>query len=789
MESRAEHLAVAIRVRPVLPRDERPESVLEVVGSAVKVSDGEHFVESTYDKVFPSSASQSDVFGFVSQAVASTGSGYNCTIFAYGQTGSGKTFSMFGADWENNNPAKQEYYASAAVRGRTLRRDPLTNPVSRGIIPRCISLLFESLREGRTFYCSFLQIYNDKLFDLLQDPARQRPLLVREDAFNGIFVENLAEFVVQNEDDCLGLLLRGDRNRAVRQTKFNDHSSRSHTLLQILIETDRADKRGNLKRAKLNLCDLAGSERFAKDGLMKGDHISELTNINSSLTTLGKVIAGLASGQKHIPYRESKLTRLLQDSLGVNTRTILIATVSPTLGCVEETLSTLKFADRARQVMVTIKKNEISATSDKLVSRLQQEIQHLKNMLGLKRRGGLQELHQQMWALRQENQKLKTISTVVTVEEVERLKEENKRMRIELQRMGSSGRDTTTSMFVTQAQTEDFPSKPPSASDVISSPEYRAARYSARAGYTPRAVDLAPIVQKRGGNITEALESVRKHDLKHAAAELAARMASQGRCPTCTLKVPCKHYRDISELPQMDLPELSPKLDPPPQLEPVATKSPYTGPVRATSPLPTIFSNKRDTSQPISAQRAPRPPPSRSVNTSLDPQLSLSVRYRNKDSTFKVDGGLLAEQRKAEQQQRRLKEAEHRLRTLEMLEEYREDKLRKEIEKIEAQKQEEEGEIRRQAAHERRHMEYLSAQRQKLLEHNLAKQQQQQQEASRRQEEEAKQNKEAMRRQMEQERKKQAVKKYKEKKKVIENIISDQLTGLGLNSLGESFED
>lgn len=741
-----------------MPRDERPEQVVEVEGGTVRVNDAEHSIESNYDVVFPQTTSQAEVFDFVSRGVASTGKGYNCTIFAYGQTGSGKTFTMFGADWEANNPAKQEYYISRTARAhRSLRKDPLTNSVSRGIIPRCISLLFETLTEGHTFYCSFLQIYNDKLFDLLQDPGRQRPLLVREDAVNGIFVENLAEFVVQSEDDCLGLLLRGDRNRAVRQTKFNDHSSRSHTLLQILIETDRADKRGNLKRAKLNLCDLAGSERFVKDGLMKGDHISELTNINSSLTTLGKVIAALALGHKHIPYRESKLTRLLQDSLGVNTRTILIATVSPTLGCVDETVSTLKFADRARQVMVTIKKNEISATNDKLVSRLQQEIQHLKNMLGLKRRGGLQELHQQMWALRQENQKLKSITTGVTVEDVERLKDENKRMRIELQRINSSGRDTTTSMFITEAR-DEFPSKPSSASEALSSPDYREARSRAKIGHTPRALDIVAVAQKKGGDIQSTLEAVRKQDLKHAAANLSARLPGQGRCPICTLKVPCKHYNDPNDLPHIEVEAAQPS------------------PVNLRQIIPT-HSPKRDLSQP------PIPkPPTEPINRSFDGQRSLSVRYRSKDNTFKLDGGLLVEQRKAEQQRKRLKDAEQKLKTLEMLEEYREEKLRKEIEKIEEERRLEEDDMRRQSAHERKHQEYLSAQKQKMIEHNLARQQKQQEEASKRYDDEMKKKQEAARRRLEQEKKKQAVTEYKQKKRVIENLLTEQLAGLGLET-------
>ena len=291
-----------------------------------------------------------------------------------------------------------------------------------------------------TYYCSFIQIYNEHLYDLLQDAKRDKVLCIRENKIYGIFVEGLAEFVAENAQDCSLLISKGEQNRAVRQTKFNMQSSRSHTIFQMLIESDKANKRGALRKAKINFCDLAGSEKYDKEGVMAVEHIKELTQINKSLTVLGKVIHALGTGKKnHIPYRDSKLTRLLQDSLGVNTRTILIATVSPVDHYVEETISTLKFADRAKEVMVKVKKNEISATNDLVINKLQKEIQHLKTLLNLKRKGGLQELEQKIWRLTEENQKLKTIQKNVTVEEVEKLKEENKRLRIELQNLGTQG--------------------------------------------------------------------------------------------------------------------------------------------------------------------------------------------------------------------------------------------------------------------------------------------------------------------------------------------------------------
>jgi hypothetical protein len=188
-----------------------------------------------------------------------------------------------------------------------------------------------------------------------------------------------------------------------------------------------------LFRGKLNLCDLAGSEKISKDeGKLDEKHLLELKTINLSLTSLGKVIQSLAQGKKaaHIPYRDSKITRLLQDSLGGNTKTTLIAAVSPVIDNIEETISTLKFADRAKQIMVKVQANEMAATDDAYIQKLQKEVQHLKEILNLKRSGGAGDIHQQLLHLKEENAKLKQMAGKVN--EVEKLKQENKMMRLEL---------------------------------------------------------------------------------------------------------------------------------------------------------------------------------------------------------------------------------------------------------------------------------------------------------------------------------------------------------------------
>lgn len=209
-------------------------------------------------------------------------------------------------------------------------------------------------------------------------------------------MEGQSEYVVNSAQDCFHLLRRGEQNRITRQTRNNIHSSRSHTIFQVLVESDTADEKGMLFRGKLNLCDLAGSEKIHKDENMGQQHLLELKTINMSLSSLGKVISSLAQGKKkdHISYRDSKITRLLQDSLGGNTKTTLIATVNSMAEFVSETISTLKFADRAKQIMVKVQANAVSAADDALVLKLQREVQHLKDILNLSRKGGVLNVNQ-----------------------------------------------------------------------------------------------------------------------------------------------------------------------------------------------------------------------------------------------------------------------------------------------------------------------------------------------------------------------------------------------------------
>ena len=676
-------------------------------------------LKSCYDVIFPCDCSQKEVFDFVQPSVSKVSHGFNCTILAYGQTGSGKTFTMFGAQWENNNPAPQVYYENRIP--RPVKSQTRINLSKGGIIPNSILHLFQSLDSSKpvTIFCSFLQIYNEKIFDLLQNPTRDKPLNVREERENGVCVENLAEYGVESIEDCIYLLRQGDRNRVVRQTKFNHHSSRSHTIFQLLVEGDKANKRGVIKRAKLNLCDLAGSEKFDKEGLMIKDHIQEMNSINKSLTILGKVISALGgSSSGHIPYRESKLTRILQDSLGVTTRTILIVTISPASNYIEETINTLKFADRAKQVMVKIKKNEISATNDLLVTKLQKEIQHLRSILSLNRKGGLEDLSHQMLALKEENERLKQMTKNLTVEEVETLKQENKKLRLELQSLRVN-RDTEDSFFLTESKpsTSSKTTKVPSARDILAS--------------------IDP-----GSNIQSTLEMWKKREMEDAVSHLKAKITNEGRCPVCTLKVPCRHFSSSEALPRVVTPTRNVSLPPCPRKN---------------------------------NENLLKEPELRNISIESSKKLSFRTRIKN---SYNEESASAAELKEQKTKKIKLKETEARLIKLSELEVYREEKLKKELEKLEMEKEKQEEDAIREQIKEMNRRMHVEAQKKILLEFQKGKEAEMRQVKSRMKKEQdlkAKQEAKKMKYVEEQRRK---IAEYQAKKKMLEEVVMDQIDDL-----------
>ncbi|XP_049378880.1 kinesin-like protein KIN-12E isoform X1 [Solanum stenotomum] len=315
--------------------------------------------------------------------------GYNSCVFAYGQTGSGKTHTMLGD-----------------IEGGTRRHS-----VNCGMTPRVFEYLFSRIQKERearreenikfTCRCSFLEIYNEQILDLL-DPSSVN-LQIREDTKKGIHVEDLKEVEVTSARDVMQQLLQGAANRKVAATNMNRASSRSHSVFTCVIESKWESQGVTHHRfARFNLVDLAGSERQKSSGA-EGERLKEATNINKSLSTLGLVIMNLVSisngKSHHVPYRDSKLTFLLQDSLGGNAKTCIIANISPSSCCSLETLSTLKFAQRAKFIKNHAFVNE-DASGDVLAMRIQ--IQNLKKEVARLRSvadGGVENHENDAWTV------------------------------------------------------------------------------------------------------------------------------------------------------------------------------------------------------------------------------------------------------------------------------------------------------------------------------------------------------------------------------------------------------
>uniref|UniRef100_A0A3Q1C3K9 Kinesin motor domain-containing protein n=1 Tax=Amphiprion ocellaris TaxID=80972 RepID=A0A3Q1C3K9_AMPOC len=321
----------------------------------------------TYDHVADMDTSQDSVFSSVAKnIVESCMNGYNGTIFAYGQTGSGKTFTMLG-------PSELDNFT-----------DEL-----RGVIPRSFEYLFflinrEAERSGQSknflCKCSFIEIYNEQIYDLLDTASAS--LFLRENIKKGVFVEGAVEKFVNSAAEAYQVLSMGWRNRRVASTSMNRESSRSHAVFTMTLESKESiNEVVNIRMSQLNLVDLAGSER-QKDTHTEGSRLKEASSINRSLMCLGQVIMALvdvSNGKnRHICYRDSKLTFLLRDSLGGNAKTYIIANVHPGSKCFGETLSTLQFAQRAKLIK---NKAVINEDTQGNVRQLQAEVKKLKEQL------------------------------------------------------------------------------------------------------------------------------------------------------------------------------------------------------------------------------------------------------------------------------------------------------------------------------------------------------------------------------------------------------------------------
>ncbi|XP_044257426.1 kinesin-like protein KIF13A isoform X2 [Tribolium madens] len=310
-------------------------------------------------------ASQEVVFDCLGRDILDNAfQGYNACIFAYGQTGSGKSYTMMGSQ-EN-----------------------------KGIIPRLCDALFGLIAKQQSseltykVEVSYMEIYNEKVHDLLDPKTNKQSLKVREHNVLGPYVDGLSQLAVTSFKDIDNLMAEGNKSRTVAATNMNSESSRSHAVFTIVLTQTLVDTKSGVtgeKVSRMSLVDLAGSERAVKTGAV-GDRLKEGSNINKSLTTLGLVISKLAdqsSGNKNkdkfVPYRDSVLTWILKDNLGGNSKTVMVAAISPAADNYEETLSTLRYADRAKRIVNHAVVNE--DPNARIIRELRQEVETLKEML------------------------------------------------------------------------------------------------------------------------------------------------------------------------------------------------------------------------------------------------------------------------------------------------------------------------------------------------------------------------------------------------------------------------
>ena len=373
MSKHSERIKVSVRCRPMNQKEKNEgfQSCVEVDSERGEVN--VHLANMPkrtfwYDKAYGVDSTQDQVFQETAMPIVeSVVQGYNGTIFAYGQTGTGKTFTMEG-DFETE--------------------------INKGIIPRSFDLMFNIIKTTYNtnflIQCSYLELYNEEVRDLLAKNHQQK-LDIREDPETGFYVQDLSHWVVKAPNDMIELMLRGRELKVIKGHNMNERSSRSHCIFTIIVENSTKDETGDhIKKGKLNLVDLAGSERTSKIKDVNGAEglQAETIHINLSLTALGKVIHALASNKKqHIPYRDSKLTKLLMDSLGGNSKTVMIANIGPADYNIEETLTTLRYADRAKNIKNAPKVNE--DPKDAMIKKYKEELERLKEALA-KANGGIE---------------------------------------------------------------------------------------------------------------------------------------------------------------------------------------------------------------------------------------------------------------------------------------------------------------------------------------------------------------------------------------------------------------
>lgn len=422
-------MKVAIRVRPLSEKERREMGAktcitVEKELSAVVLEARPEVKTFTFDYVADTDVQQGEIFEKVGRPLTSSClSGYNGTIFAYGQTGAGKTFTILGPDADisledyENSPQFQD----------------------RGLMPRCVEHIFgeigKEVMSGQDVEylvkASFLEIYQEQVIDLLSGAVEGFNLQLREDLKRGVYVEGLIEEIVGSIGDTYELLKTGTCNRHVGATSMNKESSRSHSVFTLTIESKESHEGvTNFRSSRFHIIDLAGSERQRSTDAI-GERLREAGMINKSLSALGNVINSLvdiAEGKsRHVHYRDSKLTFLLKDSLGGNSKTYIVANISPSALSFGETLSTLKFAQRAKMIRNKAIVNEDTAGS---VHLLKEEIKRLKEELSSAQETSLLAVQKCPKCAGRQVEHVGTAQDSDRVLQVERLLEVNTRLRV-----------------------------------------------------------------------------------------------------------------------------------------------------------------------------------------------------------------------------------------------------------------------------------------------------------------------------------------------------------------------
>ncbi|KAM8760480.1 putative LOC110439812 homolog [Acanthopagrus schlegelii] len=359
-------IRVFCRIRPV-NRNEAAQggaiAVEKIDEYSVTVETPRGQREFQFDKVFSAEASQDDLFHDTHRLIQSTIDGYNVCIFSYGQTGSGKTFTMVG-DKEQKKP---------------------------GIMPRSFNAIFDLIRENSNKFdfkvsTYMLELYNDRLQDLFVSPAGEahaqsqshgvsKRVEIKRTRKGVVFAQGAETKEASSAQELYALFQQACANRHISATKMNVESSRSHLIIGIMVES-RNLTNGSVSTGKLSLVDLAGSERAAKTGA-KDHQLKEANSINKSLSALGDVISALSSDLPHVPYRNSKLTQVMQDSLGGNAKTLMIVNISPSECNLEETLTSLIYATRVKAITNNVQRN----VDSKEIAQLKEVIMKLRSGL------------------------------------------------------------------------------------------------------------------------------------------------------------------------------------------------------------------------------------------------------------------------------------------------------------------------------------------------------------------------------------------------------------------------